>query len=74
MRFPVLFALALGSGSFGGLVNAENLVARDGVGPPTPAFSELSFSVLPTTSRVAVGLLSTGKYVQDGWIVGDCRG
>jgi hypothetical protein len=23
---------------------------------------------------VAVGLLNTGKYGQDGWTVGDCRG
>src|ERR1700733_16300366 len=42
----------------------ENMVARDGVEPPTPAFSELVFPVFPTTSRVAVGLLNTGKYVQ----------
>jgi len=52
----------------------ENMVARDGVEPPTPAFSELSFPVFPTTSKVAVGLLNTGKYGQDGWIVGDCPG
>jgi hypothetical protein len=39
----------------------ESMVARDGVEPPTPAFSELIFSVFPTTSRVAVGLLNTGK-------------
>jgi hypothetical protein len=50
------------------------LVAREGVEPPTPAFSELIFPVFPTTSRVAVGLLNTGKYDKDGWIVGDCRG
>ena len=40
------------------------MVARDGVEPPTPAFSELIFPVFPTTSRVAVGLLNTGKYEQ----------
>ena len=50
------------------------MVARDGVEPPTPAFSELRFSVFPTTSKVAVGLLNTRKYGQHGWIVGDCRG
>jgi len=50
------------------------MVARDGVEPPTPAFSELGFPVFPTTSMVAVGLLNTGKYGQDRWIEGDCRG
>jgi predicted AlkP superfamily pyrophosphatase or phosphodiesterase len=50
------------------------MVARDGVEPPTPAFSELVFPVFPTTSMVAVGLLSTGKYEKDDWIVGDRRG
>jgi predicted AlkP superfamily pyrophosphatase or phosphodiesterase len=50
------------------------MVARDGVEPPTPAFSELIFSVFPTTSRVVVGLLNTGKYEEHGWIVGDCGG
>jgi hypothetical protein len=39
----------------------ENMVARDGVKPPAPAFSELIFPVFPITSRVAVGLLNTGK-------------
>jgi len=50
------------------------MVARDGVEPPTPAFSELIFPVFPTTSMVAVGLLNTGKYGQQGKIVGDWRG
>jgi len=50
------------------------MVARDGVEPPTPAFSELVFPVFPTTSRVAVGLLNTGKHEQHGCVVGDCRG
>jgi len=50
------------------------MVAREGVEPPTPAFSELVFPVFLTTSMVAVGLLNTGKYGQDGWTVGDCRG
>jgi hypothetical protein len=50
------------------------MVARDGVEPPTPAFSELAFPVFPTTSKVALGLPSTGKYAQTGRIVGDRRG
>jgi hypothetical protein len=50
------------------------MVARDGVEPPTPAFSELVFPVFPTTSRVAVGLLNTGKYEKNERIVGDRRG
>jgi predicted AlkP superfamily pyrophosphatase or phosphodiesterase len=50
------------------------MLARNGVEPPTPAFSELIFPVFPTTSREAVGLLNTGKYEQLGWTVGDCRG
>ena len=33
----------------------ENMVARDGVEPPTLAFSELIFPLFPTTSMVAVG-------------------
>jgi hypothetical protein len=44
----------------------KDMVARDGVEPPTPAFSELIFPVFPTTSKVAVGLLNTGKYGQGG--------
>ena len=50
------------------------MVARDGVEPPTPAFSELIFPVFPTTSKVAVGLLSTGKYEENDRTVGDCCG
>jgi hypothetical protein len=50
------------------------MVARDGVEPPTPAFSELDFSVFPTTSKVAVGLLNTGKYEKNVSTVGDSRG
>ena len=45
------------------------LVAGEGVEPPTPAFSELVFPVFPTTSRVAVGLLNTGKYEKNERIV-----
>jgi hypothetical protein len=52
----------------------ERMVARDGVEPPTPAFSELVFPVFPTTSMVAVGLPNTGKYEESARIVGDCRG
>ena len=55
-------------------MHSIDLVAREGVEPPTPAFSELIFPVFPTTSMVAVGLLNTGKYEQHGWTVGDCRG
>jgi hypothetical protein len=58
----------------GKLLKVSDLVAREGVEPPTPAFSELILPVFPTTSRVAVGLPNTGKYGQDGRIVGDCRG
>jgi hypothetical protein len=52
----------------------ENMVARDGVEPPTPAFSELVFPVFPTTSMVAVGQPNTGKYEESARTVGDCRG
>jgi hypothetical protein len=41
------------------------MVARDGVEPPTPAFSELYSPVFTTTSRVAVGRPNTGKYGHD---------
>ncbi|MBZ5615538.1 MAG: hypothetical protein LAO23_16135 [Acidobacteriia bacterium] len=55
----------------------ENMVARDGVEPPTPAFSELIVPVFPTTSMVAVGLLNTGKYekTSESWViaVGDSK-
>jgi len=50
------------------------MVARDGIEPPTPAFSELGFPVFPATSMVAVGLPNTGKCDEDDRIVGDCRG
>jgi predicted AlkP superfamily pyrophosphatase or phosphodiesterase len=32
------------------------------------------FPVFPTTSRVAVELLNTGKYEENASTVGDCRG
>jgi hypothetical protein len=50
------------------------MVARDGVEPPTPAFSELIVPVFPTTSMVAVGLPNTGKYDKNKRTVGDRRG
>jgi hypothetical protein len=50
------------------------MVARDGVEPPTPAFSELTHPVFPTTSMVAVGLPNTGKYEENTRTVGDYRG
>jgi hypothetical protein len=50
------------------------MVARDGVEPPTPAFSELRFPVFLTTSMVAVGLPNTGKYDKHERTVGDCHG
>jgi hypothetical protein len=46
-------------------LKVSDLVAREGVEPPTPAFSELNFPVYTTTSMVAVGLPNTGKYGQD---------
>ena len=44
------------------------------LGEPTPAFSELTFPVFPTTSKVALALPNTGKDGQDRRTVGDCRG
>jgi hypothetical protein len=52
----------------------RNVVARDGVEPPTPAFSELIVPVFPTTSMVAVGLPNTGRYDKNKRTVGDRRG
>jgi hypothetical protein len=49
-------------------------LAREGVEPPTTAFSELIVPVFPRTSMVVVGLLNTGKYEKNEWIVGDRRG
>jgi hypothetical protein len=50
------------------------MVARDGVEPPTPAFSELGFPVFSTTSMVVEGPLNTGKHRRSKAIVGDDRG
>ena len=58
----------------GKLFNINALVARDGVEPPTPAFSVLTHLVFPTTSMVAVGLPNTGKYEENARAVGDCHG
>ena len=47
------------------------MVARDGVEPPTPAFSELVCSVFPTTSRLlrdCQTLESTNKADQS-WVI-----
>jgi hypothetical protein len=49
-------------------------VVREGVEPPTPAFSELVFPVFLTTSMVAMGLPNTGKYHKNERTVGDYRG
>ena len=46
----------------------------DGVEPPTPAVSELTHPVFPTTSMVAVGLPNTGKYEENARAVGEFRG
>jgi hypothetical protein len=47
---------------------------KNPLGLATLGFSELGFPVFPTTSRVAVGLLNTGKYDKNERTVGDCRG
>ena len=39
-----------------------SLIARNGIEPPTPAFSEVTHPVFPTTAMVAVGLPNTGRY------------
>ena len=41
----------------------KNVVARDGVEPPTPAFSERNFQVVSTTYKVSGDCLTTCKYV-----------
>ena len=56
------------------LLKTNNLVAREGVESTTPAFSELTHPVFPTTSMVAVGLPNTGKYGENERTVGDRRG
>ncbi len=50
------------------------MVARDGIEPPPPAFSERNFQVLSTTYKVLEGCLSTCKYVQHGLKTGDDNG
>lgn len=51
-----------------------DLVARERVEPPTPAFSELTHPVFLTTSMVAVGLSNTGEYGKVSKTVGDFCG
>ena len=58
----------------GNLLMSNKLVARERVELPTPAFSELTHPVFPTTSMVAVGLPNTGKYGDNATTVGDSRG
>jgi len=50
------------------------MVARDGIEPPTPAFSERYFQVVSTTYKVPQDCLTTWKYVEDGWITGGDNG
>jgi hypothetical protein len=52
----------------------ENMVAREGLELPPPAFSELIVPVFPTTSMVAVGLPNTGRHDKNKRTVGDRRG
>jgi hypothetical protein len=47
---------------------------KDPLEPATSGFSELIVPVFPATSMVAVGLLNTGKYEKNEWIVSDRRG
>jgi len=47
------------------------MMARDGVEPPTPAFSERNFQVVSTTYKASRDCLTSCKYVirgmEDGW-------
>ena len=52
----------------------ENMVARDGVEPPTPAFSERNFQVVSTTYKVPGDCLTTCKYVVGGRKTGGRNG
>ena len=52
----------------------ENMVARDGVEPPTPAFSERNFQVVSTTYKVSRDCLTTCKYVVGGRKTGGRNG
>src|ERR1700730_14899169 len=58
----------------GKLLKVCDLVAREGVEPPTPAFSELAFPVFPTTSMEPGKLPNSGKYEKSARTVGDFRG
>ena len=50
------------------------MVARDGIEPPTPAFSERGLQVFLTTYKVLEGCLSTWKYVLHEWKTGGDNG
>jgi hypothetical protein len=47
------------------------MVARDGIEPPTPAFSDVRLDVLPTTYRRFEGLPSTPKTYEMGENLGE---
>jgi len=49
-------------------------VAREGIEPLTPAFSERNFRVFSTTYKVREGCLNTWKYVMDGQRTGGDNG
>jgi len=50
------------------------VVARDGVEPPTPAFSELAKIVVSTTYKVWVGCITTVETVPDRLSLGSILG
>ena len=50
------------------------MVARDGVEPPTPAFSERNLQVVSTTYKVLGDCLTTCKYVVGGRKTGGRNG
>jgi len=52
----------------------EDLVAREGVEPPTPAFSELAKTVVSTTYKVWVGCVTTVETVPDRPSLGSTLG
>ena len=51
-----------------------DVVARDGVEPPTPAFSELVTTVFSTTYKVLVGCITTVETVPDRPSLGSILG
>jgi hypothetical protein len=56
------------------LMNPFGMVARDGIEPPTPAFSERGFQVISTTYKVLRDCLTTWKYAVDGSKTGGDNG